>query len=242
VKSVILLIATLLPAGAALAQDSVPAGTIIPVSLCGSISADHARPGQEIRVEVMQSIPGTPIRRRAKIFGHIVAATHSKNGPAQLVLRFDAVEIHGRRVPLDVNLRALASFNEVQAAQVPEEMGSRGITPEVATTQQIGGENVYRGGGPVAFGDMIVGRPTPYGVLDVPHTQPGGACRGVVAGNTRPQAFWLFSSDACGVYGYDTIRITETGRSEPMGTISLTAGKGPLKLYDGSGLLLRVQG
>lgn len=237
-----ILAAALVFGGSAVAQPQIPAGTIIPVSLCGSLNADRARPGEEIRAEVMQDVPGTPIRRRARILGQIVAAEPSRSGSAKLVLRFDAVEMHGQRLPLKSSLRALASFTEVEAAQIPEEMSSRGITPEVATTRQIGGEDVYRGGGPVATGDTAVGRPTPYGVLAVPRARSDEPCRGVVEGNARPQALWLFSSDACGVYGYSNIRIADAGRSDSAGTITLVADTGRLKLYDGSGMLLRIQG
>jgi len=238
----VLPLALLLLAGAAIAQTTIPAGTIIPISLSGSINADRARPGQQIRAEIMQDVPGTPIRRRSRVIGHVVEATPSKGGAARLVIHFDAVVMHGQRIPLKAGLRALASFVEVEAAQVPEEMSSRGITPEVATTRQIGGEDVYRGGGPVASGTTAVGRPTPYGVLDVPRAQAGEPCRGVVDGNTRPQALWLFSSDACGVYGYSNIRITDAGRSDPTGTITLAADKGKLRIVDGSAMLLRVRG
>lgn len=228
--------------GSAVVRSQIAAGTIVPVSPCGSLNADRPRPGQEIRAEVMQDAPGTPIRRRARILGQVVAAIPSKSGAAKLVLRFDAVEMHGQRLPLKSSLRASASFMEVEAAQVPEEMSSRGITPEVATTLQIGGEDVYRGGGPVASGDTAVGLPTAYGVLAVPRARLGQPCRGVVDGNARPQALWLFSSDACGVYGYSNIRIAEAGRMDSAGTITLVAATGRLKLYDGSGLLLRIQG
>jgi len=227
------------PAGA---RAQIPSGTIIPVSLDGALNADRVHPGQQIRAEVMQDIPGTPIRRRARIFGHVVAVTSSKSGSASLALRFDAVQTHSQRFALRASLRALASFNEVEAAQVPEEMASRGITPEVATTQQIGGDNVYRGGGPVASGNTVVGIPTPYGVLDVPRVRPGQPCRGVLGGNVRPQALWLFSSDACGVYGYGNLRISDAGRSDAAGTFTLVSDTGRLKLYDGSAMLLRVLG
>lgn len=232
----------LLSSAAGAQQAPIPAGTIIPVSLDGKLDANRARPGQDIRAEVMQDVPGTPIRRRSRMLGHVLAATPASNGTARLVLSFDAVEVHGQRIPLKTSLRAVASLAEVQAAQVPEEMSSRGITPEVAETQQIGGDHDYRGGGPVAAGDTVVGRPTPYGVLDVPRATVGGPCRGAVDGNTRPQAMWLFSADACGVYGYSNLRIADAGRSDPAGGFTLVAHTGRLKLYDGSGLLLRIQG
>jgi len=113
---------------------------------------------------------------------------------------------------------------------------------EVATTQQIGGGDVYRGGGPVASGEAVLGQPTPCEILAVPRTRFGEPCRGAVDGNTQPQAMWLFSADACGVYGYSNIRIADAGRFDPAGNIALAADRGRLKLADGSAPPLRVQG
>lgn len=241
-KSASILAAMLLLPYAAIAQDLIPAGTIVPISLDHSLNADRAHAGQQISAEVMQNIPGTPIRRRAKMLGHVIEATSSANGAAKLEISFDAVQVHGQLISLRANLRALASYIEVEAAQVPEDMSERGTTPETAITRQIGGERVYRGGGPVASGDTVVGKPTAYGVLAVPRIQPGQSCRGVVDDNTLPQAFWLFSTDACGVYGFDNIRIVDAGRGDVSRGITLAASKGKLKLGSGSGMLLRVQG
>lgn len=230
-----------LPAGA-LAQNAVPSGTLLPVSLDRGIKASTVHPGQEIRTRVMQDIPGTSIHRGARVLGHVVAANSSKNGEATLEMRFDTIQEHGQRIPISSNLRALASFFEVEQALIPEDMSSRGLTPETWTTQQIGGDQVYRGGGPVAVGVTTVGQPTPYGVLGSPIAQPGQECRGSVDDNTQPQAFWLFSTSACGVYGFPNIWIAHAGRTDPVGTIVLTARSGKLALTSGSGLLLRVQG
>jgi hypothetical protein len=226
---------------AMMAQSAVPTGTILPISLDKGLNASTAHPGQEIRAKVMQNVPGTPIRRGAEVIGHVVEANSSGSGPAKLTIRFESVRMRGQSIPISTNLRALASFIEVEQAQNPEEEGSRGLTPETWTTEQIGGEQVYRGGGPVAYGLSVVGEPTPYGVLGLPRSQPGQNCRGVVADATGPQAFWLFSTDACGVYGYSNIRIDHAGRTNPAGTITLSASNGKLKLQSGSGMLLRVQ-
>jgi hypothetical protein len=226
----------------AAAQQALPAGSILAVSLNGSLNAAKVRAGQPISATLMQSVPGTLIHRRARVLGHVVQASATLNGPARLEIVFDAVESRGQRIPLKTNLRALASFNEVEAAQVPTVMSSRGMTPETWTTVQIGGDQVYRGGGAVAWGDKAVGMPVPYGILGVPQAQPGQPCRGLVNGNGKPQALWLFSTNACGVYGYPNIRIEHAGRTDPLGSIVLATDKGRLNLYSGTGLLLRVHG
>ncbi len=241
-KYVWILAATLALPAAVMAQNSLPAGTILPVSLDRGLNAGKARAGMEIRAKVMQSVPGTPVRRGAEVIGHVVKVNAQEKGQSQLTIRFDAVRTHRQQIPLRANLRALASFLEVQEAQDPEDLSSRGLNEESWTTEQIGGDQVYRGGGPVTEGKVNVGTPEPYGVLAVPRTQPDRPCRGVLGASSQPQALWLFSANACGVYGYGHLRIVHAGRAEPLGTIVLASDRGKLVLYAGSGLLLRVQG
>jgi hypothetical protein len=223
-----------------IAQNGIPSGTILPLSLDTNLNASKIHPGQKIRATLMQDIPGTAIRRRAKVLGHVVRVDAAKNGQIELEFQFDAVKAHGRLTPIKANLRALASFLEVEEAQIPEDMSSRGLTPETWTTQQIGGDEVYRGGGPVADGVTPVGKVTQWGVLDEPRTQLGQPCREAIGENIQPQAMWLFSSNACGVYGFSNIRIEHAGRSDPVGTIVLSSTNWKLKLGSGTGLLLRV--
>jgi hypothetical protein len=224
------------------AQSSLPNGTILPVSLDHSLNVGKVHAGQTIRGTIMQSIPGTAVHRGAKVVGQIVAVTASPDGKSEVSLRFDKIETHSQTFPVTTSLRALASNLDVEEAQMPEEIATRGIEPDTATTQQIGGETVYRGGGPVASGETVVGKPVPYGVLVTPRSHPGSPCRGNIAGNKDPQAFWLFSSDACGVYGYPELRVTDAGRNNRKGEIMLVTTKGRLLLRSGSGILLRVQG
>jgi hypothetical protein len=223
------------------AQSAVPAGTILPVSLDHDLNARKAHQGQEITAKVMQDVPGTSIRRGAEVVGHVVEVSSTGNGPARLAIRFDSIRMHGESIPVSTNLRALASYLEVTEAQVPEEMASRGLNPQTWTTEQIGGDQVYRGGGPVASGLTPVGEPTFHGVLGLPRTQLGQPCRGVVAEANQPQALWLFSANACGVYGYGDVRIEHAGRTNSPGTIVLMSENGKLNLRTGSGMLLRVR-
>ena len=237
----ILAVATLLPQASASGQGAVPAGTLIPVTMSGGLRSDRAHAGQPIRAKVMQDVPGSPVRRGNEVLGRVVQVQTTANRRAELRLSFDAVRIHRQTIPLKTSLRALASFVAVGQAQVPEEGASRGITPEVATTEQIGGEQVYRAGGTVNRGDEVVGRPTAYGVLGLPRASIGQPCRGVVDANTRPQAFWLFSTDACGVYGLSDLRIEQAGRTDPKGEIVLASDAGKVELKSGTALLLRAQ-
>ena len=227
-----LLAALLLPLSVC-AQTIIPAGTILPVRLDSSLNAQHLRPGDMVKARVMQNIPGTSIRRGARVEGRVMSASAH-----HLRLQFTAVVSHGRRYPITTNLRALASMMEVQQAFLPQGAPARGLPPEDWNTRQIGGDEVYRGGGHVMRGDTVVGEPTPYGVRG--HLIANGKCRAAVAGNSGVQAFWIFSTDACGVYGIPGLQLDHAGRTAPVGTIELTSKSVPLLVRGGSGWLLRV--
>ena len=63
---------------------------------------------------------------------------------------------------------------------------------------------------------------------------------GCLYDNDAPQALWVFSSDACGLYDLPDLTLVNAGRSEPVGQITLRAAKGKLNVPSGSGMLLRV--
>jgi hypothetical protein len=226
-----------------LGQSSIPPGTILPVQLNSSLNSRKLRPGQVIKARVMQDVPllsGSKLHAGAKVIGHVTDVKRA-NG-VQLSLRFDTLEAGHRQIPMTTDLRAVASMMAVEEAQIPAFGPDRGTSENAWTTEQIGGEVVYRGGGPVANGLRFVGRPAPNGVLVQVSSKPGSECRGDIGGDDRMQALWVFSSDACGAYGFANLVITHAGRTNPAGEIILAANHGDLNVRGGSGMLLRVIG
>ena len=224
-------------------QNTIPAGTILPVALNSSLNSRKAKVGQVITGRVMQDVPlpqGT-IHAGSKVIGHVtnVKPADARSG-AQLSFRFDTLIDSKQRVPIVANLRALASMMAVEAAQLPESGPDRGTSQNAWTTDQIGGEVVYRGGGPVANGLRPVGEPTTNGVLVHISAKPGSKCRGEIEGNDRLQATWVFSSDACGVYDIPNLEIAHSGRTNSVGEITLASTKGEVSVRAGSGMLLRL--
>jgi len=244
-KWIIFLILLAGPA-ALLAEDMVPAGTILPVRLNTTINSNKAHPGDVITGRISQDVPLTPgqvIREGSKVTGHVVKIFDSRHQiPAKIAITFDTVVIGGKGIPIRTDLRAIAGYVEVEQAQIPIEGPDKGTPASAWTTAQIGGDIVYRGGGPVANSTGTVGKPVADGVLSAVSAQPGTGCRGEVAGNSASQALWLFSSDACGVYGLSDLAIVHAGRTDPAGEIVLSSRGADLKVPSGSGLLLRVNG
>jgi hypothetical protein len=226
----------------AFAQDAIPQGTTLPVRLVSSIST-NSRPGARITARVMQNVPLSnqeKIRRGSKLVGHIIAVNPpDANGRSQVSFRFDELIVSGRTIPVSTGLAALAGFTDVDQAQIPEMGPDRGTAPNAWNTTQIGGDEVYRGGGPVMEGSQAVGRPTPHGVLANAGLSTASNCGGSVDSSV-PRALWVFSADACGVYGISGLSISQTGQSDPKGRIVLTSSKGKLSVGGGSGMLLTV--
>jgi hypothetical protein len=109
----------------------------------------------------------------------------------------------------------------VEQAQIPESGPDRGTTEDDWVTQRVGGESI----------NLLLLRVT---------RKPGTRCRDEVAANNRPQALWVFSSDACGAYGFADLSITHAGLTNPLGEIALTSRHGNVNVRAGSGMLLRV--
>ena len=233
----------LLFTAAAFAQQ-IPAGTVLPVQLSSSLNTQKSKSGQTIRARIMQDVPisaGKTIRAGATVEGRVLEVKPAANqAPAEITLQFDTLKSRHTSLPVTTNLRAIASMMDVEDAEVPSTGTDRGTPWAWVTRNLIGGEVAYGAGGPVARGDQVVGQALYGGVLVPLRAQPGSHCRGDIAGNTQPQALWVFSSDACGVYGLDGIDVMHAGRTAPIGKITLTSKQGDLKISGGTGMLLRV--
>ncbi len=106
---------------------------------------------------------------------------------------------------------------------------------------QIGGDVRYGDGGEVR--DRLkqkVGKGVRGGVLVQVRAQPNSGCDGPVNGNDTPQALWVFSSDACGVYGINGLEVTHDGKAPPLGVVTLSFQKPDTKLESFAGILLRT--
>jgi hypothetical protein len=230
------------------ASAQIPPGTILPLRLSTSLSSKKAKTGQSVEGQIMQDIPlagGRKVPKGTKVLGQIVAVVPAAAGDhAEVSLRFDRLIEKHQTIPMITNLRAIAGFMEVEAAQLPAGLSSgEGEVYRWLPTTQIGGDTVYGKGGIVTKGnhpEEVVGKSTENGVLARISGREGASCRGPLYGNDRPQALWVFSSDACGVYGVPHLEIASAGRSAPVGLIVMRSDHGELKIPSGAGILLRV--
>jgi hypothetical protein len=173
----------------------------------------------------------------------VIGIENGKNGDGVAIrIRFDALELKKQRVAISTNLRAIASLMEVADAQVPSSGPDRGTPAAWTTRNLVGGEVAYGDGGPVARGTHEVGKALADGVLARVQSNDRGGCRGDAGDNDREQALWVFSSDACGLYGFSGARIAHAGRTLPKGEIVIVSQSRTLDLQAGIGMLLRVNG
>jgi hypothetical protein len=223
----------------------IPVGYILPLHLEGTISVKHARAGDPIEARIMQEVPlpnRAKIPFRSLIKGSIlhVGRDNDEIG-VELTLRFDTLIERRQQFSLNTGLRAIASNMAVHEAQMP--------FAEVDETTPLGWASTIQIGGDFRFGDgsrvrnrykETVGRAVPGGVLVNVSANPKMGCDGPVAGDNQPQALWLFSADACGVYGLKGVQLTHNGQSAPFGEITLHFKKADMVLRAGAGLLLTV--
>ena len=122
-------------------------------------------------------------------------------------------------------------------AQLPKHSPARrGESAANWTTVQVGDDVVYRGGGHVMHGEVVVGDPVPDGVLVELVSVPEAGCA-TGSGQLR-LALWVFASSACGAYGFfDDLDIAHAGDANAIGEIVLQS-KTDVHIPTGSGMLL----
>jgi hypothetical protein len=230
-------------------QPKIPPGTILPVRLRTTLDPKNLKQGQAIRGGIAQEVPlsgSTKIPKGSRVEGHVVAVTPAEHeAKARISIRFDKLYLHGEAIPITTNLRAIAGFMDVEEAVLPDSGPGEGDVARWLDTTQIGGDRVYGVGGPVTSAQdssFVVGKSVNDGVLVRVRRKDGTKCRGPMDGNNNPQALWVFSSDACGVYGISNLYIVHAGRSEPVGTIVLEMQGHGAKIRGAAGMLLRVIG
>jgi len=223
---------------------SIPAGTILPVSIKHTFSSNDSSKNQLIEARIMQDVPlpdGDKIPVGAILSGVVVSTTPSSDRSAsKITFRFDKLEFHHQTISVITSFRSMAPMVDVQAAQFPDSPGQSGTPAAWANTTQIGGDIRYGTGGDVKnLNKEKVGKGVPNGVLVRISNPPGSLCQGDSDDN-RLQALWVFSASSCGIYDSKGLTVVSMGRKDPLGEITLAKDKGELKIDNSTGMLLRV--
>ena len=188
----------------------VPAGITVPVMLSTTIRSDKSKagePDQGARDAECASSRRRQDCARPNLSGHIVEIN-----PTEVTLKFDRLLIDKQEVPLRTSLRAIASMLAVQDALIPtNSAGDRGNPPSMWNTQQIGGRDVVYGRpGDVLDGSEQVGKSLGDGSIFVTLRENlDGRCED---DSKQLQAVWVFSSSACGAYGFGDLRVDHFGQ------------------------------
>ena len=227
------------------APSQIPVGLILPVTLDQTISLAQAHAGQPFEARIAQEIPLTKhdkILHRSRVTGSIVSVVKAPESTyVDLSLRFEKVEYRKEMIAIVASLRALASYEAVRTAQTPFAQADAGTPIGWADTTQIGGDIRYGDGGEVRnLHKQSVGKGVLGGVLVHVSASPGTECEGPIDGDDRLQALWVFSADACGIYGLPGVHATHNGKTAPKGIITLRFEKGDMKLDAFDAFLIRV--
>jgi hypothetical protein len=223
--------------------ESIPTGIIIPVSLNSALRSDKSRSGDAITATVMQDVPlgaGETLRKGSKVTGHVIEAVvpGNRSDESKISFQFDQVVLGNQSISITTNLRAVASKHAVLAA-TPQLTSNENTDSQV----QIGGDQIsYGTDGLVMVGSQVVGKYTSQGVLAYAGQDLGTPCRGTIDDNDHPQAFWFFSVNACGAYGFGDLTVFHAGRTAPVGEVKLSSRSKVLKVDKGSAMLLLVGG
>lgn len=219
--------------------QEIPPGIALPIMLTSTLDVKKIKVGQPISGAIQQDVPlpgGGRISRNSRVSGRVLDAAVRADGSSYLRISFSLVHTKHRDIPVATSLRAIASLTAVQGAQIPERAPTWGEGPYNWTTVQVGDDTVYNGGGPVTHAGTVVGEPVPpYGVLAELTAVPGSACQ--TGSRGQRLALWVFSSSACGAYGFDELSIAQAGTTDPIGDIVLESKK-DVRLEVRSGLLL----
>ena len=231
--------------GAVQSPNLIPVGTILPVQLVNTISIKETHAGETVEARISQDVPLPDrgnIPRNLVVKGSILSVVKDSEGTAvRVALKFNQIDGRKQIYTLATSVRAIASYNAVRSAQTPYGGTDSGTPTGWADTVQIGGDIRFGDGGKVRNrAKQAVGKGVAGGVLVHVRANPGLGCDGPVNGDDHPQALWIFSADACGVYDLHGMHIEHTGKTAPAGEITFHFEKEDMKLEAGTGILLRV--
>jgi len=226
------------------AVSPLPAGTAIPVTFSHAIDVRKAKAGDRIEAKTLQVVldgPKNSVAKGSTLLGHVVDATYiGKDQASILTIQFDTIIDNGKSSRLCVSMRAMV--NPVDAYRATMEATSLDTSASTGTTL-VGGDHIRPGGKQVyTTDDDNVGISNRFGIFSrlepaEPHNNSvPTACGGI----STLQSVAIFSSRACGVYGFPDMRLSLTGETSPRGQIEFKVRRYAVKIPTGTAALLQV--
>jgi hypothetical protein len=221
---------------------TLPAQTTIPVIFTHTENAAKAKAGDVVTAKTMQVVVlpnGDQLPKGSMVTGHIVEVRpfkfddtpYAAQQASYLSIKIDQVGKDGTG-PVVTTVRALADPISTEEALTPHGIDE---TDYPGTVTLIGGAHYSPVDKHVTYGvdDDIVAYNKKQGVFA--HLLPGGSdC----PGTQSEQSVGVFSPDACGLYGFGSVHLSEDTAS---GTFRLASTHRTVVLYAGSAALLQVQ-
>jgi hypothetical protein len=221
---------------------TLPAQTTIPVIFTHTENAAKAKAGDVVTAKTMQVVVlpnGDQLPKGSMVTGHIVEVRpfkfddtpYTAQQASYLSIKIDQVGKDGTG-PVVTTVRALADPISTEEALTPHGIDE---TDHPGTVTLIGGAHYSPVDRHVTYGvdDDVVAYNKKQGVFA--HLLPGGAdC----PGTQTEQSVGVFSPDACGLYGFGSVHLSEDTAS---GTFRLASTHRTVVLYAGSAALLQVQ-
>jgi hypothetical protein len=220
--------------------------TTLPITFTKSISADHSRPGDTVIAKTTQPIKlanGRKVGAGALVTGHVISANafgfdktpYAKQKASTLEVQFDALVVHGEKLPLRVYVRAMAGPFTSWDAQKPQ---ASDMDP-LGTLTQVGGDQLTPSQKEILNRDGDI----------VGYNKHGGAFAHLIANSGRgaqcdgtdtEQPVFIFSASACGLYGFANLSSTSLGSESDPSHLSFSSTHGSPKIWRSSTALLEV--
>lgn len=237
-----LTVALIFSAACAQAQSAaIPEGTAIPVRFSQTIDSQKVKPGDSVVTRTMQVVfygPVQSIPKGSRVLGHVISASYAgKDQSSTLEMDFDRIVTPQGTLHVCTTVRALASLNAVYDAC--SSVNSIDDGPRLGRTL-VGGDHIELGGRQVLAPDGddvgICNRSGVFSRLEPP--LPGSDASPSCGSISTLQSVAVFSSRACGLYGFSDTRMFPPADSDH--GIGLQSDHGSVQVHSGSAALLQV--
>jgi hypothetical protein len=233
---------------AAASSQDLPPNTAVPVVFTSTLRAGQTNAGEIVKAKTIQMIRlahGKTLPVGAAVLGHVIRSTafffdstpYAVQKPSILAIRFDTISVGKTEVPVDFEVRVIAGSIASHDAAIPRYLDE---ADAFGTRVLVGGSSFSPLESPVVAPDgEIVG-----------YNRAGGVFARLLAaqsakGNTqcdlsdKEQSMGIFSPEACGVYGLNTVAMTSNGAAYDH-TIVLESSHQAVELDAGSTALLQA--